>query len=168
MGLVIIWSTCSTIIFIIFFETRSIKIFNEELENITENSIVITVRFHNKSVSDKEFCEFTNNMFKYCRRDNCYTYQYAIDCRNNPPKEREILFQDGYCLSVKNTMPYILAKDGGLLEQLVEKYDATICFHCFIAPDFISAKTSLPFLFYNYDIDFLHKLNARVCIWSFP
>lgn len=163
IGLIIIWPTCSIIIFI----ERTIKIFNC-LERAANDSIIITAVVPMKDVDFFELCVCMNGYFEYDESNGNFECQYKICPNNNPPAEQDILGDGAYCTSIKNTMPYALARDGGILEQLVKKYNAKIYFDCFIPPESMSAKNGLPFVFYEYDIDFLKKLNAHVCVWTYP
>ena len=121
-----------------------------------------------KDVDFLELCECMNGYFEYDESHGSFECQYKICPDNNPSEEQAILGDGAYCPSIKNTMPYVLARNGGILEQLVKKYNAKIYFACFISPESTSAKNGLPFVFCDYGSDFIKTLNAHVSVWSYP
>ena len=62
-------------------------------------------------------------------------------------------------------MLYDLAKENGILDNLVKHFKAQIYFDCYIFAPKGNPNYSFPFVFYNTTLDFLKRLNAYVCIW---
>lgn len=133
--------------------------------------IILNVRIPREYGDLEKIREYTNNVFDSYEEDIMYELKYKYELINdkNTEEENSILSTYGeryeYLYNIKSSLLYDLAKDDGILDDLVKNFEAQIYFDCYVFPPKEKPEYAFPFIFYNSTIDFLKRLNAYVCVW---
>lgn len=136
--------------------------------------VVLTVEIDVKD--EKTIIDILTRTNKYFKLDSFNSgrlvlkYRYEFNHNNNTKEQFDILSDNGTesLYTIKSSLPFELAVEGGLLDCFVSKYNALIKFECFVFPDENEIECCCPLLFYPQVIDFIKRLNAYLFIWPRP
>lgn len=136
--------------------------------------VVLTVEIDVKD--EKTIIDILTRTNKYFKLDSFNSgrlvlkYRYEFNHNNNTKEQFDILSDNGTesLYTIKSSLPFELAVEGGLLDYFVSKYNALIKFECFVFPDENEIESCCPLLFYPQVIDFIKRLNAYLFIWPRP